>query len=136
MIIRTGKTIPARIIGAAGLSEQARLLEAAGDNKDISTIDRDTPSLLTLFRSYKGALAPLDDTAEDLPDAPADIIEDAYNGLNEFAVAMDYELANMVLDSMKEYRLPDEDRDRFGRIRSRLSQLDWEGIREILKEKD
>ena len=48
----------------------------------------------------------------------------------------DYELARMVVRSLKEYRLPEPHNDRCKRINSRLAQLDWEGIREILKEWD
>ena len=42
----------------------------------------------------------------------------------------------MVLESVKEYRLPEKDQERFDRIRERLSQMDWDGIRDILHEKE
>ena len=58
----------------------------------------------------------------------------AYAGMAEFADAGDYELARMVLQSMKEYKLSAVDRNRFDRIQEKLSEMDWEGIRSILKE--
>ena len=38
------------------------------------------------------------------------------------------------MDSLKEYRLPEADEERFKRIDSKLAQMDWDGIREILEE--
>ena len=47
---------------------------------------------------------------------------------------MDYETSRMVLDSMREYKLPAEDKERFDRLQTRLSQLDWDGMKFILKD--
>ena len=38
------------------------------------------------------------------------------------------------MGSIKEYRLPGTDEERFKRIASKLAQMDWDGIRDILKE--
>ncbi|MBQ9607428.1 MAG: response regulator [Lachnospiraceae bacterium] len=125
----------ARIIGAAELSERARLLEAAGDARNLNVIAEDTPALLALFRSYTDALSPVSEQTEDLPEAPEAMIRDAYQSMAEFAEIMDYETTKMVLDDMKQYKLPAEDKERFDRLRTRLSQLDWDGIKFILKER-
>ena len=53
----------------------------------------------------------------------------------EFAEAMDYELAKMVTDSVKEYSLPAEDEERFSRINICLSKLDWDKIKDIINER-
>ena len=124
----------ARIIGAAELSERARLLEAAGDAGNLKVIEEDTPALMSLFRSYTDSLAPLSEQGEGLPEAPEAQIRDAYQALSEFAEVMDFETTKMVLDEMKGYRLPAEDKERFDRLRTRLLQLDWDGIRFILKD--
>jgi len=124
----------AAVIGAAELSEKARLLEAAGDEGNLNEIKEDTPALLSLLRSYRDILAPVSGQGEDLPEAPEEVIADAYYSLSEFAEAMDYETTRMVLDEMNGYRLRAEDRERFDRLRTRLSQLDWDGIKIILKE--
>ena len=124
----------ARIVGATELSEQARRLEEAGDAGDVAAIDEGTSGLLALYRSYVSALAPLDDDGMDLPDAPEEEVRDAYQALAEFIDAMDYELARMVLDSMSRYHLQREDKERFDRLRTRLSQLDWDGMRKVVEE--
>ncbi|MBQ9361318.1 MAG: response regulator [Lachnospiraceae bacterium] len=124
----------ARIIGAAELSERARLLEAAGDARQLDVIKDDTPALLALYRSYEESLSPIAEQSDDLPEAPIETIGDAYKSLGEFVEAMDYETSRMVLDSMREYRLPAEDKERFDRLQTRLSQLDWDGMKFILKD--
>ena len=124
----------ARIIGAMDLSEKARLLEEAGNENNIDYIKENTAELLSRYRSYINILSAVSEKSEDLPDIPGEMLTDAYGGLSEFAQIQDYELARMVVDSLKEYRLPETDEDRFERIESKLALMDWDGIREILKE--
>ncbi len=124
----------ARIIGAISLSKKAELLEAAGEAMDKEVIGRDTPPLLELYRSYKEELAPIKADEKELPEADDAIVQDAYSALGEFADAMDFALAQMVLDSMDEYRLKSEDRSRFDRLRSAVSRMDWEQVHTILTE--
>ena len=116
------------------LSEKARLLEEAGNENNVDYIKENTAELLSLYRSYKNILSPVTEKPADLPDVPGDMLADAYGGLSEFARIEDYELARMVMDSLKEYRLPETDEERFKRIDSKLALMDWDGIREILKE--
>lgn len=129
-----------RIVGIDKLSEMARLLEEAGDKGDTDLIKNKTDELLTCYRSYDGLLSPVKGPSsgegDSLPEASADLIQDALRSLKEFADAEDYELSRMVLDSMREYSLPDDERERFEGMRSRLSNLDWDGIREIITKKD
>ena len=123
----------ARIIGAAELSEKAALLEKAGDSLDLETIKRDTGELLQLYRACGEALdrieRPEDEEGEPLPEAGEETIRDACQSLAEFVSMEDYELSRMVLDSMREYSLPEAERERFSRLRTCLSQLDWDGMR-------
>ncbi len=90
--------------------------------------------MLSGYRSYKEILKPIEGSSDDLPDIPGDMLADSYAGLSEFARAMDYELARMVIDSVKEYRLPEEDEKRFKRLQTCLSQMDWDGIKAIANE--
>ncbi len=126
----------ARIVGAAELSERARLLEMAGNEKDIETIERDNDSLLKLYDDVIASLSPLgDESVDDLPEADPDEVSDAFIALIDFAGAMDYELTRMVLDSMKEYRLKPEDKKVFDEIEKLLMSLDWDGIKKVIEER-
>ena len=122
----------ARIVGALELSEKAKLLEAAGKEDDRVYIDENTAELLERYRGYARILSPLDEKDEDLPEIPDDMLADAYGGLSEFASAADYECVKMVLDSVKDYRLPAEDEQKFKKIKALLSQMDFDGIISIL----
>ncbi len=123
----------ARIIGAGELSEKARLLEDAGKEENTGYIRENTDELLRQYRSYVDILSPIAADDDDLPEIPPEVLSDAYAGLAEFAGDMDYELARMVMQSVKEYKLPPEDKKRFDEISEKLSQLDWDGIKSILQ---
>ena len=125
----------ARIVGLTELSQMAEALEAAGDADDTDTICNGTQPLLDKLISYKDVLNGLasDTSDEDLPEAPQAVIDDAYAGIGEFAQIQDYDLTQMVLDSLKEYRLAGKDKENFDRIGDMLYKLDWDGILEVIK---
>ena len=124
-----------RLVGALKLGEEAEALEEAGKNKDTEYITGHHDSLMEQYRSMADKLSDEFGIKEDLPDIPQDVLEDAYGGLLEFAHNMDYELSGMVMDSVKGYHLPQEDADRFERIRAKLAVMDWDGITQIIKER-
>lgn len=124
----------ARIIGAMELSEKAKRLEAAGDEQDIAFIKANSKELLTLYRDYLKRLAPIAETSEDLQEIPPEMLTDLYVSMQEFAQTEDYELAQMVMDAVKEYRLPEEDKERVTAIQACLQKLDWDGVRKIVSE--
>lgn len=126
----------ARIIGAGKLSEMARALEDAGNASDTACIKDNTEELLTLYRSYEGILAPVNETAEDLPEIPPETLQETYTALKEISEMMDRDMVLMALDSVKEYRLPPEDAERFRALKEKISQLDWDGIKNILEKID
>ncbi len=124
----------ARIIGANDLSRRAAFLEEAGLNSDSAVIKRDTDMLLAQYRSYLNELSPLIEGDENLPEASPEMIRDAYISLLEMAESADFKIVDMVFESMKEYRLPKEDRERFHSLHGDLMRLDWEHMIGSLKE--
>lgn len=124
-----------RLVGALKVADAAQKLEAAGMNSDTDYILSHHDELMNEYASVIEELSPKLKPDDDRPVIPEDVLADAYAGISEFAESMDYELVRMVMDSLKEYRLPMEDEDRFERIGSRLMIMDWNGIKRILKEK-
>ena len=125
----------ARIIGIAELSEKARRMEEAGNKGDIEAIKETTPGLLSDYRSYLDILSRISEDKEDgdgLPDIPSDVLNDAYESLRSFSDEMDIDLCEMVLKSIKEYKLPKEDEERMKKLGEMLLELDWEGMKKIL----
>ena len=123
----------ARIIGAVELSAKAGRLEDAGNENNTDYIKEHTDDLLKQYRSYIEILSPVAEKSEDQPEIPPYMLADAYAALSETAEVMDFDTARMIMESIQEYRLPSEDEKRFGEIRAKLSQMDWDGIKEILK---
>ncbi|MCR5399654.1 MAG: DegV family EDD domain-containing protein [Lachnospiraceae bacterium] len=121
-----------RLVGAVALGDAAEALEVAGNKRDIEYIESHHAALMESYLNVRDALDDQYGVKDDLPDIPSDVLNDAYGGLLEFTESMDYELAKMVVDSVKEYRLPSEDAERFKKIQICLSQLDWDGIKVLI----
>ncbi len=123
-----------RLVGALKLGDDAEALEMAGKGNDIDFIKENHQKAMDEYESIKDVLETRFKSDDDLPEIPADILEDAYGGLSEFVMAKDYDLSRMVIGSVREYKLPDEHDERFNRIQNCLSNMDWDGINDILKE--
>ena len=126
----------ARIIGAEALSKEAERLEEAGKSDEIETIRKESGTLLLDYRGYREKLSRLsDDDSTEKADIDPGMLEEAYEALGEFVGAEDYDSTEMVLDSLKAYRLPPEEDARFREMRIQLKQLEWEKLEALLKEK-
>ena len=122
-----------RLVGALQVGEEAEALEMAGKRSDEEFIKSHHDALMADYRAVRDALEPQFGAGEDLPEIPADTLEEAYAAMEEFSHAKDFELARMVMDSVKEYRLPEADAVRFKEIQEKLSQMDWDAILELVK---
>ncbi|MBR4725632.1 MAG: Hpt domain-containing protein, partial [Lachnospiraceae bacterium] len=128
----------ARLIGAGELSGMAEKLEDAGKAGDIEYIKANTYDLLAAYRTYSDRLSFLDtvneyNNGDDKEEADRDMINDAYEAIGELVDTTDYDSVEMVLESLKDYRLPKDEADRFKKIEKMLKKLDWDGIAETIK---
>ena len=130
----------ARLIGAKELSKDAAELEAAGKKNDIDTIIKRTPKLLETYRGFILLLAPIEqenkahegEASDVRPEISDETLKDAYTSMTEFALCYDTDSVQMVLDSLMEYKLKENDERRISDIRTALSELDWEKLRGLL----
>ena len=121
-----------RLIGAEQLGEEAQALENAGKEENIQYIKEHHKSVMMHYRKIADAIAPNFEAAFDLPEIDENTLSEAYGALNEFTQARDYECVKMVLDSVKEYKAPLEDRERFKEISDALLNMDFDEIANIL----
>ncbi len=125
-----------RAIGAADLSEQAAGLEACGKEgrRDELIVRNRTfvDGCEKLIRQLSDIFATPE--SKQLPPASEKMIADAYNSIYEFLTFLDYDSINMVLSSMREYSLPEEDRSRFDGLEEAYRKLDREAFDAILSE--
>ncbi len=130
----------ARIIGAVKLSDLAQELEDAGNADDIEKIKEKTEGFLGMYEEYKKTLSPIDpalygesDRADERPDVDPAMLEDAYSSLKEFSEAQDYDLAEMVINSLKEFKLPEKDDEKIRSVAKCLYELKWDEINDLLE---
>ena len=128
----------ARIVGATELSYMAAELEAAGNNEDTRIISERTGDMMSLYRQYSKYVANFADNAkradnDEKPDITEDMLKDAYLSIRDYAESYDYDLIKMVLESLEDYRIPDNDRQIFNEIGQKLESMDYEGIKELIK---
>lgn len=128
----------ARIVGANRLSVMAERIEEACKNEEMDFVIENKDDLMTDFRDFKEKLKDLkakDGSAEDnRPEIPADELNDAYAALKEVVPQMDYDSVEMIVDQLKEYKLPDGDSDRMERIEKCLKLFEWDEMEKILME--
>ena len=124
----------ARVIGANELSDRAKRLEDAGNNGYIEEIKKDTDGLLELYISFADKLSPLLEVEEDTdkPLIDADGLAEAYEALQEAAANFDFDTANFVLESLAEYKIPDDAQEKFSKIKAAASKPDWEELGSLL----
>ncbi len=126
----------ARIIGATELSKLAEQLEDAGNKGDTDLIAANTDRLLTEYMLYGEKLGRLKTTQDD-PDReliPEEELKGAYEALGDVIPQMDYDTVEMILEQLKEYRLPEEDAKKIASLEKMLRNLDWDGMEDIFKE--
>ncbi len=123
-----------RIIGAQELFERAMRLENAGNAGYVNEIRECTGDLLSLYRSYAEKLAPLliKESDEGKPMIETEALVEAYDALREMAEVFDYDSAMYVLESLEEYRIPEEETERYKKIRQAIGKPDWEKLMELL----
>ena len=126
-----------RIIGAQEMSKLAESLEEAGNKNNKEFIDMYTDDLLKGYLEFKDKLSALDDNdgADDDADKkeiPEDELKDAYEALKETIPQMDFDAVEMILNQLKEYKLPKEDKDKMSELAKMLKVFDWEGMEELL----
>ena len=124
-----------RVIGALELSERAKRLEDAGNSGYTNEIKQDTEPLLKLYRSYSSKLQPLIQTESDDIDKPLideNELMEAYEAMREIAASFDYDSLQFVMQSLDEYKLPDEEAKRYKQIKEAAAKLDWESINKLL----
>ena len=126
----------ARIIGASQLSELCQKLEDAGNKDDMGFIDENTDRMLSDLRAFSGELSKIREQggSDDRPMIPEDELADAYAALAEVIPNMDYDAVEMILAGLEEYKLPDADAEKIGKIGRMLKSFQWDELEKIIKE--
>ena len=129
-----------RTIGAVAIGELAQKLEDAGKKNDIATLNDELGGLLDRCRYLGDKLSEL--LLEDMEDkgeagdrviVDDDKLKDAYSRILQFAKECDNASINEVLEELKGYTIPDNEKERFKDLVSALDYFDFDRIIELLR---
>ena len=122
-----------RVIGALELGEFAAEMEKAGDLGDTETLDAKLPDLIAQYRKLAAELKQLNeqDGAEDNDERPLITLQElseAYKTLSEFCESFDFDSVVHVAESLKRYRIPEDEAARVDAIIKAVDNFDYELI--------
>ena len=125
----------ARIIGATKIGELAQALEDAGKHEDIVYLKKGHPEFAGLCTRLKDVIAPLfyrDETNDGKPTASDELISETYSRLRVAADDMDCDLLETVFGEMEAYKIPESEKELFGKLKEAAEKYDYDGIIELL----
>ena len=121
----------ARLIGALELSDMAAHLEACGDEENWDEIHELTPKLLADYRLLSEKLSALFDVEpedDDRDEIAVEALAEAYAGIREYVDAFDFDSADSIMEMLEGYRIPDEEKEKYKRIKDMVMRLDHDGL--------
>lgn len=140
-----------RLIGALELSEMALELEKAGNaylkseaegdetaaNEALSKISRETPELLSLYRSFSEKLAGICDpgtgeAGEKLTEITEEELNEMLNAIREFAEAFDMDTADSVMAQLEDCSVPDDKKEMVSSLKKAVRNVDRDAILSLL----
>ncbi len=125
-----------RVVGAMKLGALAEMLEKAGNDGDTDTIAENIDALIAEYRRLGDELSRISGEGENdgnLPLMPPEKLHEAYDALREIAGSFDYDSVLFVMDSLKGYRIPPDEAERFGKLKKAVAKPDWDMIKQVLE---
>ena len=126
-----------RIIGATDLGELAQTLENAGNAGDTEKLSAEIGTLLSRYRKIGEALSPLvsEETSDDddLPAIDPSELKELYTAIGEFISVSDYDSAVDLIEALKGYSVPAEEKERRNALIKAADEIRYEDISKIIK---
>ena len=126
-----------RIIGAADIGELAQELELAGKAKDADKLAARIDEFLTRCVSVGERLRPLigeeqEDDDSDKPPISSEELKEAYGLIMEALGTAQFDNISEIAESLREYRIPDEEKERVKKLIAAVGDLDYDLLPEII----
>lgn len=119
----------ARIIGAMELSGQFQKMEQLGKAGDWKALEEQTPALLSMYRGLKPILEPFGVTeAAGKKEVSAETIIGCLKGLQEAIEAFDLDSADMAMEQLEEYKIPQECQGLMVKLKAAVADVAMEHI--------
>ena len=126
-----------RTIGAEELGTLAEKLELAGKAGDLQTVSNQINELISRYRALGSELSKYlhnEKRNDDKPMIPEKMLEKAYSAIREFAENFDIDSIAQTVHSLEKYDLPNNEKERFEKIRQASEDFDWDTVEEILND--
>lgn len=127
----------ARLVGADGLSDRAQKLEDAGKSGDVAFIMDNHAQFMSDYLRFKDLLKEHfepDAETKEKQVADTEVIKAAYEEIREAAAEMDYDRIEGVFEEMKDYSMPEDEKDKWNDIKDAALRFDYETIIGLLKD--
>ncbi len=124
----------ARLIGAMELSGLAAELEKLGNDENDEQIREKTPQLLEMYRGYKQKLSAAlpKEADDDLPEIPEEELAGAFADMKELLEAYDFDTADSIMKMLSQYRIPEDYREKYDKIKELMAAVDRDALLQIL----
>lgn len=124
-----------RLIGAEGLGDMAQHLENAGKERDLSYIRAHHAPFLAECRELKALLAGVcaeEESGEEKPMADPTLLREMYSELKTAAEEMSSDDLEELFAEMDQYRLPEEHRALYGKLKAAADNFEYETILSLI----
>ena len=124
-----------RMIGATELGNLAEKLEKAGNDNDIETINSHIDELISRYRRLGNTLLISDKKEEkdERKEISQDELMEAYTAIKEFMSFSDYDSAVQIIEGLKNYKIPGDERKRCDELIKAAEEINYELFTKILK---
>ncbi len=121
-----------RMIGAEALSEWFYRMERCGNDGDVETLQKETPALMELFRSYKEILRPFSRQNNEEKNEVGvgkllDLLEQIHKAVDEF----DMDGADQAMEELEHAWLPENCETYMEQLRVAMADVDMESVLEL-----
>lgn len=125
-----------RILGAMEIGSLSEILEKAGNEEDLDTINLLTDELLIYLDAFGKFLNRYltDETEEsEKEEISKEKLQEAYMAIKELSQMYDFDSISSVLESLDAYRISGEDKDKIENIKNALKVADWDKLSAIME---
>ena len=109
-------------------------LEDAGNANDLVCIKNATGELIKLYRNIAEEIEKAEDDGTEKEPIDDESLKDAVRSLKEFAEVFDFDSVDFVMKELKKYRMPEDFKDKYSKLKTLVAQVDRDAIIELLKE--
>ena len=125
----------ARIIGAGDFGEEAQRLEEAGKAGDVDYIRSHHGAFIAEFIKFRELLSGVFseyETEEEKQEADAELMSIVLNEIKNAAEDMDCERLDTIFAEMKDYRIPEENRELFEALKEAAEKYEYKTILKLM----